>query len=112
GATRFSRFVPGKKRWRSRSKYNASCAACFLHVAANDGSASDGGVPPVDAGGAGGRGGASGRGGGGGAGAGGTGGDTGGVAGAGGGAGAIAIGRGGDGATPMPDGAAGTGTGG
>jgi surface antigen len=37
----------------SRSRYNASCAACFLHVAANDGSGSDGGVPPVDAGGSG-----------------------------------------------------------
>jgi surface antigen len=34
----------------SRSKYMMSCAACFLHVAANDGSGRDGGVPPGDAG--------------------------------------------------------------
>ena len=87
----------------SRSKYNASCAACFLHVVANDGRSNDGGVPPADAGGAGGRGGA----------AGGTG-ATAGATGAGGGAGAIGTGRGGDGAPPPTDGAAGAsaGTGG
>ena len=45
----------------SRSKYMASCAACFLHVTANDGSSSDGGVPFGDA--AGGAGGATGTGG-------------------------------------------------
>jgi len=54
----------------SRSKYQMSCAACFLHVAANDGTGGDGGVPTGDAGmtadggagtsGAGGRGGTSG----------------------------------------------------
>jgi MYXO-CTERM domain-containing protein len=54
----------------SRSKYQMSCAACFLHVAANDGTGGDGGVPTGDAGttpdggagttGAGGRGGAAG----------------------------------------------------
>ena len=90
----------------SRSKYNASCAACFLHVVANDGRPNDGGVPPADAGGAGGRGGA----------AGGTGATAGagGAIGGGGGAGAIGTGRGGDGAPPTTDGAAGTsaGTGG
>lgn len=90
----------------SRSKYNASCAACFLHVVANDGRSNDGGVPPADAGGAGGRGGA----------AGGTGATAGagGATGAGGGAGAIGTGRGGDGAPPTTDGAAGAsaGTGG
>jgi surface antigen len=52
----------------SRSKYMASCAACFLHVVANGGSSSDGGVPPGDAGpvadGGTGRGGAGGAGGG------------------------------------------------
>jgi len=54
----------------SRSKYMMSCAACFLHVTANDGTSGDGGVPTGDAGmtadggagtsGAGGRGGTSG----------------------------------------------------
>jgi MYXO-CTERM domain-containing protein len=34
----------------SRSKYMMSCAACFLHVTANDGSGGDGGVPAGDAG--------------------------------------------------------------
>ena len=34
----------------SRSKYMMSCAACFLHVAANDGTGGDGGVPSGDAG--------------------------------------------------------------
>src|SRR6478609_5798157 len=54
----------------SRSKYMMSCAACFLHVAANDGTGGDGGVPTGDAGtttdggaGASGAGGAGGRGG-------------------------------------------------
>jgi len=106
----------------SRSKYNMSCAACFLHVAANDGSTTDGGVPPADAGGgtdAGGAGGAGGRGGAGRGGAGGAGGaaagagggaGTGGLAGAGGGAGATGTGSGGD--TQPTDGAVGPGTGG
>ena len=86
----------------SRSKYNASCAACFLHVVANDGRSNDGGVPPADAGGAGGRGGTGATPG------------AGGTTGAGGGAGAIGTGRGGDGAPPTTDGAAGAsaGTGG
>jgi surface antigen len=63
----------------SRSKYMMSCAACFLHVAANDGSSGDGGVSPGDAGsardggaGQGGAGGTSGAGGGGAAGQGGS----------------------------------------
>jgi MYXO-CTERM domain-containing protein len=34
----------------SRSKYMMSCAACFLHVTANDGTSGDGGVPTSDAG--------------------------------------------------------------
>ncbi len=34
----------------SRSKYMMSCAACFLHVTANDGTGGDGGVPPGDGG--------------------------------------------------------------
>ncbi len=44
----------------SRSRYNLSCAACILHVAANDGTPPDGGAPVVDAGGAGGAVGATG----------------------------------------------------
>ena len=98
----------------SRSKYNASCAACFLHVTANDGSSSDGGVPPADGGGVAGSGGAGGRGGAAGTtGAAGAGGVTGagGAGGADGLAGASGTGRGGDGASPT-GGVAGTGSGG
>lgn len=96
----------------SRSRYNASCAACFLHVAANNGSGSDGGVPPVDAGGAGGGSGttgSAGRGGAGGAiGPAGIGGATG-PAGTG---GATGTGTGGVGGSTGSGGAAGTAAGG
>ena len=109
----------------SRSKYMMSCAACFLHVAANDGSSGDGGVSPGDAGsvadggaGRGGAGGTSGAGGGGAAGQGGSAstGDAsdGGATGTGGAAGAgAATGLGGSGAAGSGPGAApGDGTGG
>lgn len=44
----------------SRSRYNMSCAACILHVTANDGASPDGGTPAVDAGGGAGSGGGAG----------------------------------------------------
>jgi surface antigen len=86
----------------SRSRYNLSCAACILHVAANTGAPSDGGVPGADAGGAAGTSGAGGVSG--------TGTGAGGAGGRGGAGGAtgIAGATGAGGTAPTPDGAAGT----